>query len=153
MAKALGLNTIATYVFWNHHETSEGEFDCSTGNRDIVRFMRMVAEEGMWVLLRPGPYVCAEWDFGGLPAYLLRDPELRIRSMYPRYIEASDRAPDSRHAAPSATARVLSLAHAALRSHTIRCDVVSRTRSFTIRRSDHMAQTKATARKLATKAE
>lgn len=91
MAKAMGLNTIATYVFWNYHETAEGQFDFSTGNRDIVRFMRMVAEEGMWVLLRPGPYVCAEWDFGGLPTYLLRDPDLRIRSMYPRYIAASDR--------------------------------------------------------------
>ena len=91
MAKAMGLNTIATYVFWNYHETAEGQFDFTTGNRDIARFMRMVAEEGMWVLLRPGPYVCAEWDFGGLPTYLLRDPELRIRSMYPRYIAASDR--------------------------------------------------------------
>lgn len=91
MAKALGLNTIATYVFWNHHEETEGRFDFSTGNRDIVRFMRLVEEEGMFVLLRPGPYVCAEWDFGGLPTYLLRDPELRIRSMYPRYINAADR--------------------------------------------------------------
>ncbi|HEY3286342.1 MAG TPA: glycoside hydrolase family 35 protein [Gemmatimonadaceae bacterium] len=91
MAKAMGLNTIAAYVFWNYHEETEGRFDFATGNRDIARFVRIAQEEGMWVILRPGPYVCAEWDFGGLPPYLLRDPELRIRSMYPRYIAAAER--------------------------------------------------------------
>ncbi|MHB1311178.1 MAG: glycoside hydrolase family 35 protein [Gemmatimonadaceae bacterium] len=91
MAKAMGLNTIAAYIFWNYHETSEGHFDFRSGNRDIARFVRIAQEEGMWVLLRPGPYVCAEWDFGGLPAYLLRDPELRIRSMYPAYMQAAER--------------------------------------------------------------
>ncbi len=91
MAKAMGLNTIAAYIFWNYHEQTEGTFDFSTGNRDIARFIRIAQEEGMWVLLRPGPYVCAEWDFGGLPPYLLRDPELRVRSMYPRYLQAAER--------------------------------------------------------------
>ena len=91
MAKAMGLNTIAAYIFWNHHEESEDKFDFRTGNRDIARFIRTAQEEGMWVLLRPGPYVCAEWDFGGLPPYLLRDPELRIRSLYPRYMAAAER--------------------------------------------------------------
>ena len=91
MAKAMGLNTIAAYIFWNHHEETEGRFDFTTGSRDIARFIRIAQEEGMWVLLRPGPYVCAEWDFGGLPPYLLRDPELRIRSMYPRYMTAAER--------------------------------------------------------------
>jgi beta-galactosidase len=91
MARAMGLNTIAAYIFWNHHEESEGRFDFKTGNRDIARFIRIAQEEGMWVLLRPGPYVCAEWDFGGLPPYLLRDPELRIRSLYPRYMAAAER--------------------------------------------------------------
>jgi len=91
MAKAMGLNTIAAYIFWNYHEVSEGQFDFRTGNRDIARFVRIAQEEGMWVLLRPGPYVCAEWDFGGLPPYLLRDPELRIRSMYPGYMKAAER--------------------------------------------------------------
>src|SRR5262245_49721332 len=67
MAKAMGMNTIALYVFWNYHEVGEGTFDFKTGNRDIGRFVRLVQEEGMWVLLRPGPYVCAEWDFGGIP--------------------------------------------------------------------------------------
>jgi beta-galactosidase len=91
MAKAMGLNTIAAYIFWNYHEPVEGQFDFSTGNHDIARFIRMAQEEGMWVLLRPGPYVCAEWDFGGLPPFLLKDPELRIRSMYPRYMQAAER--------------------------------------------------------------
>ena len=91
MAKAMGLNAIAAYIFWNYHEESEGRFDFTTGNRDIAKFIRIAQAEGMWVLLRPGPYVCAEWDFGGLPPYLLKDPELRIRSMYPRYIQAADR--------------------------------------------------------------
>jgi len=91
MAKAMGCNTIAAYIFWNYHEPSEGVFDFSTGNHDIARFIRTAQEEGMWVLLRPGPYVCAEWDFGGLPPYLLRDPELKVRCLYPRYMSAVER--------------------------------------------------------------
>ena len=91
MAKAMGLNTIAAYIFWNYHEQSEGRFDFTTGNRDIARFIRIAQDEGMWVLLRPGPYVCAEWDFGGLPPYLLSDANLRVRSMYPRYMAAAER--------------------------------------------------------------
>jgi beta-galactosidase len=91
MAKAMGLNTIAAYVFWNYHETSEGVFDFTTGNRNLAQFLRLAQEEGLWVLLRPGPYVCAEWDFGGLPWYLLRDPNLRIRTVYPPYMTAVER--------------------------------------------------------------
>ncbi len=91
MTRAMGLNTIAAYIFWNYHETSEGRFNFATGNRDIARFIRIAQEEGMWVILRPGPYICAERDFGGLPPYLLQDPNLRIRSMYPRYIAAAER--------------------------------------------------------------
>ena len=91
MAKAMGCNTIAAYIFWNHHETSEGVFDFTTGTRDIARFIRIAREEGMWVLLRPGPYVCAEWDFGGIPAYLLRYPDLKIRCLDPRYMAAAER--------------------------------------------------------------
>jgi beta-galactosidase GanA len=67
MAKAMGCNAIAAYVFWNHHETAEGLFDFATGNRDLARFLRLVQAEGLWVILRPGPYVCAEWDLGGSP--------------------------------------------------------------------------------------
>jgi beta-galactosidase GanA len=91
MARALGCNTIAAYVFWNFHEPVEGNFDFSTPARDVGRFVRTAREEGLWVLLRPGPYVCAEWDFGGLPPYLLRDPELRIRCLYPRFMQAAER--------------------------------------------------------------
>ena len=91
MAKAMGCNTIASYVFWNYHETEEGIFDFTTGNRDFGRFLRIAQEEGLWVLLRPGPYACAEWDFGGLPAYLLRIPDLKVRCLDPRYMEAAER--------------------------------------------------------------
>lgn len=91
MAKAMGMNTIAMYVFWNYHETKEGAFDFTSGNRDIARFVRIAQEEGLWVLLRPGPYVCAEWDFGGIPPYLLSDPELKIRGLDPHYMQAAER--------------------------------------------------------------
>jgi beta-galactosidase len=91
MIKAMGCNTVAAYVFWNYHETREGVFDFSTGNRDIEAFVRLCQEEGMWVMIRPGPYVCAEWDFGGLPPYLLKIPDIKIRCMDPRYMSAVSR--------------------------------------------------------------
>lgn len=91
MAKAMGCNTIAAYVFWNYHETKEGAFDFKTGNRDIAEFIKICQQEKMWVLLRPGPYVCAEWDFGGLPPYLLKYPDIRIRCMDTRYMAAAER--------------------------------------------------------------
>ena len=79
MAKAMGLNTIAIYLMWNALESAPGVFDLKSGNRDFVRFIKLCQEEGMWVYLRPGPYVCGEWDFGGLPPYLLRHPGIRVR--------------------------------------------------------------------------
>ncbi|TAK16408.1 MAG: beta-galactosidase [Acidobacteria bacterium] len=91
MAKAMGCNTIAAYVFWNYHERVEGRFDFESDNRGIDKFFKLVQAEGMHAIVRPGPYVCAEWDFGGLPPYLLKDPELRVRSMYPRYMQAAER--------------------------------------------------------------
>jgi beta-galactosidase len=91
MAKAMGCNTVAAYLFWNYHEPAEGVFDFTSGNRDVARFVRIAQEEGLWVLLRPGPYVCAEWDFGGIPSYLLRDPVLKVRCMNPRYMQAVER--------------------------------------------------------------
>jgi beta-galactosidase len=91
MVKAMGCNTIAAYVFWNYHEQKEGVFDFKTGNRDIAEFIKICQQEGMWVLLRPGPYVCAEWDFGGLPPYLLKYPDIKIRCMDPRYMKATER--------------------------------------------------------------
>lgn len=91
MAKAMGCNTIAAYVFWNYHEQEQGSFDFSSGNHNIAEFIRLVQEEGMWVLLRPGPYVCAEWEFGGLPPYLLRIPDIKVRCLDARYMEAVER--------------------------------------------------------------
>lgn len=91
MAKAMGCNTIAAYVFWNYQETLPGQFDFTTGNKNISEFIKICQQEKMWVLLRPGPYVCAEWDFGGLPAYLLKIPDIKVRCMDPRYMEGVTR--------------------------------------------------------------
>jgi len=88
MAKAMGCNTIAAYVFWNYQESAPGVFDFKTGNHNIAEFIRICKEEGMWVLLRPGPYVCAEWDFGGLPTYLLKIPDIKVRCRDGRYMSA-----------------------------------------------------------------
>jgi beta-galactosidase len=89
-AKAMGFNCIGTYVFWNAHEKKPGVFDFS-GNLDIAAFVRVCQEEGMWVIVRPGPYVCSEWDFGGLPAWLLQDPEMVVRTGDPKFLAATDR--------------------------------------------------------------
>src|SRR4030043_40592 len=91
MAKAMGCNTIAAYIFWNYHESEPGIFDFESGNHNLVHFFRLVQDEKMWALLRPGPYVCAEWDFGGLPPYLLRIPDIKVRCMDPRYMAAVER--------------------------------------------------------------
>jgi len=89
-ARAMGLNTIETYVFWGLHEAKPGIFDFR-GERDIASFLRAAQQEGLSVILRPGPYVCAEWDAGGLPAWLFADPTLRVRSADPRYLMFADR--------------------------------------------------------------
>ena len=91
MAKAMGCNTIAAYVFWNYNESKPGVFDFKTDNHDIGEFIKICQQEGMWVILRPGPYVCAEWDFGGIPSYLLKIPDIKIRCMDPRYMAAAER--------------------------------------------------------------
>ncbi|HLI92492.1 MAG TPA: beta-galactosidase, partial [Puia sp.] len=88
MAKAMGCNTIAAYVFWNYLEPEPGQWDLRTGNHDIAAFIRLCQAEGMWVLLRPGPYVCAEWDWGGLPTWLLKFPDIKVRCMDRRYMDA-----------------------------------------------------------------
>ena len=80
MAKAMGMNCIALYIMWNYHESRRGVFDFESGNHDIEAFIRLCQEEGLWVLLRPGPYVCAEWDLGGLPSYLLSEPDIQLRT-------------------------------------------------------------------------
>ncbi|WP_294273451.1 beta-galactosidase family protein [uncultured Sphingomonas sp.] len=89
-AKAMGLNTITTYSFWNVHEPHPGVYDFS-GQNDIVAFIRDAQAEGLDVILRPGPYVCAEWELGGYPAWLLKDRKLVLRSTDPKYTAAVDR--------------------------------------------------------------
>jgi beta-galactosidase len=92
MAKAMGLNTIAIYVMWNYLESEPGAFDFSSERRDFVAFIKLCQEEGMWVYLRPGPYVCGEWDLGGLPPYLLRNEDIKLRDRHdPAYMDAVQR--------------------------------------------------------------
>ncbi|HKZ65521.1 MAG TPA: beta-galactosidase, partial [Chitinophagaceae bacterium] len=86
-AKAMGLNTIGTYVFWNIHEPQQGEYDFK-GNNDIVAFVKTAQEEGLWVILRPSPYVCAEWEFGGYPYWLQNIKGLEVRSKESQYLQA-----------------------------------------------------------------
>lgn len=86
MAKAMGLNTIGTYVFWNLHEPQKGKFDF-TGNNDVAEFVKIAKEEGLWVVLRPSPYVCAEWEFGGYPYWLQNEKGLVVRSKESQYLK------------------------------------------------------------------
>ena len=86
--RALGLNALCTYVFWDLHEPEPGKFDF-TGNLDVAAYVRMAQEEGLWVILRPGPYVRSEWDFGGLPSWLLSNPDRKVRTNNPRFLKAA----------------------------------------------------------------
>lgn len=87
MAKAMGLNTIETYVPWNVHSPTRGEF-VTDGILDLARFLDEIARAGMTAIVRPGPYICGEWDGGGLPGWLFRDPTVGIRRNEPQYLEA-----------------------------------------------------------------
>lgn len=89
-ARAMGLNTVSTYVFWNAHEPRPGVYDFS-GGLDAAAFIRMAQEEGLYVILRPGPYSCAEWDLGGFPAWLLADPNIVLRSTDPKFLDPAGR--------------------------------------------------------------
>jgi beta-galactosidase len=89
-AKAMGLNTICTYVFWNQHEAKEGKFDFS-GNNDLGEFIKIAQEEGLYMIVRPGPYICTELDFGGFPAWLLKDRTLKVRSSDPKFLKYTER--------------------------------------------------------------
>jgi hypothetical protein len=89
-ARAMGLNTISVYVFWNFHERQPGEFDFS-GQADVAEFVRLAQEEGLYVILRPGPYVCAEWDFGGYPSWLLKEKNMVYRSKDARFLQYCER--------------------------------------------------------------
>ncbi|MCR6687820.1 beta-galactosidase family protein [Cellulomonas sp.] len=86
-ARLMGLNTIETYVAWNAHAPERGVFDL-TGNLDLGRFLDLVAAEGLHAIVRPGPYICAEWDNGGLPAWLMATPGVGVRTAEPQYLEA-----------------------------------------------------------------
>ena len=86
MCKALGMNTVCLYVFWNVHEQREGEFDFK-GQNDIRAFCRLAQKHGMYVIVRPGPYVCAEWEMGGLPWWLLKKENVVLRTMDPYFME------------------------------------------------------------------
>ena len=86
MCKALGMNTLCIYVFWNIHEQREGQFDF-TGNNDVAEFCRLAQKNGMYVIVRPGPYVCAEWEMGGLPWWLLKKKDIRLREQDPYFME------------------------------------------------------------------
>lgn len=88
--RAFGLNTVETYVPWNLHEPRPGEFHFE-GMLDIVKFIEMANDVGLKVIVRPGPYICSEWDFGGLPSWLLKDPAMQVRCAYPPYLAAVDR--------------------------------------------------------------
>ncbi|WP_406336719.1 glycoside hydrolase family 35 protein [Streptomyces sp. NBC_00203] len=87
--RAMGVNTIETYVAWNVHEPRPGEFDFD-GPNDVAAFIRAAGDLGLDVIVRPGPYICAEWDFGGLPAWLLADRTIRLRRSDDRYLAAVD---------------------------------------------------------------
>ncbi|MBO0840484.1 MAG: beta-galactosidase, partial [Sciscionella sp.] len=103
--RAMGLNTVETYVAWNFHERRQGEYDFA-GRRDVVEFIQLAGRAGLDVIVRPGPYICAEWDFGGLPAWLLSDvagdhpggddaieagEQPRLRCADPRFLAHVDR--------------------------------------------------------------
>ena len=86
LCKALGMNTICLYVFWNAHEAQPDQYDFS-GQNDLAAFCRLCQKHGMYIILRPGPYVCAEWEMGGLPWWLLKDKDIRLREDDPRFLE------------------------------------------------------------------
>ena len=90
MAHAMGLNTVCAYLFWNLHEPQPGKF-VWTGQADAAEFCRIAQREGLWVILRPGPYSCAEWEMGGLPWWLLKQSDIRVRTRDPRYTEPARR--------------------------------------------------------------
>ncbi|HFR3538431.1 TPA: beta-galactosidase family protein [Streptococcus suis] len=86
--KALGFNTVETYVPWNMHEPKKGEF-CYEGILDLERFLQLAQDLGLYAVVRPSPYICAEWEWGGLPAWLMQE-ELRVRSHDERYLRHLD---------------------------------------------------------------
>ena len=87
--KAMGCNTVETYIPWNVHEPKRGKY-CFEGMYDIEAFIRLAQELGLYVIIRPSPYICAEWEFGGLPAWLLKEDGMKLRVNYPPFLQAVD---------------------------------------------------------------
>lgn len=87
MCKAMGMNTICIYLFWNIHEQTQGIFDF-TGQNNVAEFVQLIQKNGMYCIVRPGPYVCAEWDMGGLPWWLLKKKDLQVRRLSDNYFMA-----------------------------------------------------------------
>ena len=85
MARAMGLNAVCAYLFWNQIEPRPGHFDWS-GQANVAEFCRIAQQEGLWVILRPGPYACAEWEMGGTPWWLLKNDDIQLRARDPRYL-------------------------------------------------------------------
>ena len=90
MARAMGLNTVCAYLFWNQVEQVRGRFDWSD-RADAAEFCKIAQEEGLWVILRPGPYSCAEWEMGGTPWWLLRNGDVKLRTRDPAYLGAAEK--------------------------------------------------------------
>lgn len=88
MMKALGLNAVNTYVFWNYHNTAPGKWDWKSDNKNLTEFIKLAEEEGLFVILRPGPYACAEWEFGGYPWWLQKNPDLKIRQNNEAFLDS-----------------------------------------------------------------
>lgn len=86
MMKAMGLNTVTTYIFWNYHEETHGKWNFS-GEKDLQKFIKTAQEVGLYVIIRPGPYVCAEWEFGGYPWWLQKNKDLEIRRDNKAFLE------------------------------------------------------------------
>lgn len=85
MVRAMGFNAISVYVMWNFHEIEKGHFDYSSKSKNLTKFLELASNHNLKVILRPGPYVCGEWDFGGLPARLLGVDGLNIRTHDAKY--------------------------------------------------------------------
>jgi len=88
MIKAMGLNAVSTYVFWNYHHPAPNVWDFKTGNHNLSKFIKIAQEEGLYVILRPGPYVCAEWDFGGFPSWLSIVKGMQLRTYNKPFLDS-----------------------------------------------------------------